>query len=94
MMLAAGTVGSVFGAGGRVLGQRLGLIVGTQIAWHRLIQPVEEPPVLAVMPPDAAIEPPAETPASESGPAEAGAATEQGSAAHLESTLDQEAGDR
>jgi hypothetical protein len=42
MMLAAGTIGSVFGPGGRVLGQRLGLIVGTQIAWHKLVEPVDE----------------------------------------------------
>ncbi len=42
--LVGGAVGSVFGPSGRLLGRRLGTIVGLQIAWHKLIEPVAESP--------------------------------------------------
>ncbi len=35
-MLVAGSVGSVFGPGGRLVGQRVGLIFGKRIEWHKL----------------------------------------------------------
>jgi hypothetical protein len=42
-VLVAGTIGSVFGPGGRALGRRLGLIVGTRIAWENLNAPSTRP---------------------------------------------------
>jgi len=41
-ILLAGSIGSIFGPGGRSVGQRLGLIVGRQIAWDNLVGPTTE----------------------------------------------------
>ena len=35
-VLAGGTVGSIFGPGGRSVGQRIGIIVGKRVEWHKL----------------------------------------------------------
>ena len=35
-VLAGGTVGSIFGPGGRAMGQRIGIIVGKRVEWHKL----------------------------------------------------------
>ena len=35
-VLVAGSVGSMFGPGGRLVGHRVGLIVGKRVEWHKL----------------------------------------------------------
>ena len=51
-VLVAGSVGSIFGPGGRLVGHRVGLIVGKRVEWHKLneredqerSQPLAQPP--------------------------------------------------
>lgn len=41
-ILVGGAVGSIFGAGGRVVGRRVGFVVARQIEWDKLTDPLPE----------------------------------------------------
>ncbi|MCO5192884.1 MAG: helix-turn-helix transcriptional regulator [Anaerolineae bacterium] len=46
-VLVAGSVGSIFGPSGRLVGHRIGLIVGKRIEWHKLGDETDEVPAPA-----------------------------------------------
>jgi hypothetical protein len=41
-ILVGGAVGSIFGAGGRVVGRRVGFVIARQIEWDKLTDPLSE----------------------------------------------------
>jgi DNA-binding CsgD family transcriptional regulator len=62
-VLVAGSVGSLFGPGGRLVGHRVGLIVGKRVEWHKLNEGEHQelPQPLALLPPQEVIPGPDES---------------------------------